>query len=319
MADKPSPRSGPLDQQEILAALAASGYPLELRLLKLFEQHRMHPVIGFRVPQLTGPTREIDLLVLASQNVQVDGGPMISVNLRLLVEAKSLEPAASFVGFEVEQPQAPALRTLRARFGGAPSNRIVAALERDGGFVLGPGGLAEAFDPMNTAPVCVQWAVARRKGKGIEQHCYAGHDESFWDDIDGVVRSSHATMLDATMSMQRVLERSASAGVRQLHIMIDVPVLVLATPHLWLFDAANPADLRKSGSLLLLRQFEVGSGVEHRLVDVVTEAALPAFIASCRDTLDGLLQRAQSNANEILAVAERQTQRFKVWQLEQLP
>lgn len=319
MAKKLKDRSVPLDDEEVLDALKASGFPLEIRLLKLFEQHGMFPMIGARMPQLVGPTREIDLLVVHGKNVQVDAGPMISVSLRLLVEAKSLEPAAGFVGFEVTRPQEQALQVARARFGGAPSNRIFSALVRDGGFAVGPGGLAEAFDPMNKGPVCVQWAVTRRKTSGGDQHCFADHEHSFWDDIDGTVRSSHALMRDATISMQRAYSGSAKSAVRQLHIMFDLPVLILATPHLWLFDATNPSQLSRCASVLLLRQFEVENRVDYRLVDVVTEAAVPDFIEACRATLGELAARVHRHANEMLAVAERQVQELQVWQLEQLP
>jgi hypothetical protein len=296
------PPKGPLDplsESEIRDGLNASGYPLEIRLLKAFSDGGMDPIIGFRVNDGEGSSREIDILANFTHAFGIGDGKVVNLQLRLLVEAKSLEPGAAFVGFPWQRPSDHNLRVNRMHFGGMPSNRAVPELDRDGDVILGPGGLSDAFDAMNAAPVCVQWAVARRTKAGSEQRTVASHDASFWEGIDGVVRSSHDMMVDHSMCRWPA----------EAHLMLfEMPVLVVATPTLWLYDAVAPqkAPLASTPSLILARTFELPDRTEHRLVDVVTEVGVPSFIEACRKTFEDLKARVSTHAEALVQIAKKQ-------------
>lgn len=92
-------RSDALEEHEILDALGASGYPLEVRLLRAFSDGGMDPIIGFRIA--SGPTesREVDIIAQLTRNIPVGAERVLRVTLRLLVEAKAMEPGSAFVGF----------------------------------------------------------------------------------------------------------------------------------------------------------------------------------------------------------------------------
>jgi hypothetical protein len=300
-----------LEQEEILAALAASGYPLEIRLLRAFTDGGMDPIIGFRVSDLPGESREIDLIAHFTRSVPVSGGYVIQVALRLLIEAKSLEPGAAFVGFPWTRPSDHDLRVGRARFGGAPSYRVDRRLEQDDQTVVGPGGLGEAFDSMNASPTCVQWAVARRTKPGQEQRTIATHDDIFWQGIDGIVRSSHTLMT----------EHSTHPWPKDVRLIVfEMPVLVVGTTNLWVFDATNPTPasaLTSASRITLTRMFQVGPVVQDRLVDVVSEGGVPEFIEACRVTIDELEKRVGRHAAALIGLAQRQRSKLEELELEE--
>lgn len=305
-------RADALEEEEILGALAASGYPLEIRLLRAFSDGGMDPIIGFRIA--SGPTesREVDIIAHFTRNIPVGDGRVLRVTLRLLVEAKSMEPGSAFVGFPWKRPTEHELRVGRARFGGLPSYRIVRGFDQPNDVVIGKDGIADAFDPLNEAPVCVQWATVRRTKSGNEQRPVATHDDSFWDDIDGVVRASRAMMVSHTT-------HPWPKGT--LMMLFEVPVLVVATPQLWLHEpAATPppsgSNLTSTHRLVLDRMFQLDHGVEQRLVDVVTEAGLPAFIESCRKTVEALEARVQRHAGALIEAAESQHESFEKLRIE---
>jgi len=304
--------SDPMIEDEILDALAASGYPLEIRLMKAFSEGGMDPIIGFRVPGNGPESREIDIIAHFSKNLAIGDGRVFTVTLRLLIEAKSLEPGAAFLGFPWSRPSDHELRVGRARFGGSPTYRVLDAYEEDNGSILGAGGLAEAFDALNAGPVCAQWAVVRRTKSGAEQRPVASHDDPFWRGIDGVVRASSILMTEHSTYTRWPKD--------SFQILFELPVLIVATPHLWLHDATAPvaSSLSRTPSLLLTRMFQVEARVEPRLVDIVSENAVPDFISACRSTIRELEKRLKRHAPTLADIAQRQRSELEEAELREV-
>jgi len=293
----PKTSGEPLTEHELLTALGSSGYPLEIRLLKAFRDGGMDPIIGFRIPGQASESREIDIIAHFTRHISLGDGRVFRVTLRLVMEAKSLEPGAAFVGFPWERPTDHELRVGRARFGGALSYRVLPKFEDDQGAVIAPGGLAEAFDPLNSGPVCVQWCVVRRTKPGKEQRVFADHDGAFWKGMDGVVRATQDLMV----------EHSTHSWPREaLLILFEMPVLVVAAPQLWLHDATGTNPPTSVPSLILSRMFQLDDRVDHRLVDVVSEGAVPAFIEACSRTIDMLEERLRGKAGVLAEIADQQ-------------
>jgi len=302
----------PLTESEIVDAVAASGYPLEIRLLKAFTDGGMDPTIGFRVSSAPGESREIDILASLIEHVAPGDGRLITIQLRLVIEAKSLEPGAAFIGFPWNQPTTHEMRVHRMHFGGLPSNRVIRELRRDSDTINGAGGLSEAFDALNDATVCVQWSVARRTKPGNEQRPIANHDDSFWQGLDGTVRAAHTLML----------EHSTYKWTPTNYLVIfELPVLAVATPNLWLLDATAPSQpppLQPVQHLILGRMFQLEEHVEYRLVDVVSEAGVPALITACKSVITELKSRVAANAYALMSIGDQQRADLDALRLQRL-
>jgi hypothetical protein len=303
-------KSGPLSDEEIIDSFKRSGFPFELRLMKAFSDGGMDPVLGFRVaPAGSTETRELDLLASFSRSVVV-GQKVLTVSLRLVVEAKSLPSDVAFVGLPWERPPDLELRVGRAYFGGRPSNRVLSDLERDGHAIVGASGLAEAFDPLNAAPVCVQWAIAKRLA-GKDTVASANHDGPFWEWIDGVVRAAHS--LNFSFSEFAVTSN-------HLRLQFELPVLMLATDQLRVLDVSlDPWTVSTTQRLILARTFQVHNHIEHRLVDVVTENGVPSFIEACRATVDKLKKLSADHAPTLIELASRQREQYQMALLQRAP
>jgi hypothetical protein len=94
-----------------------------------------------------------------------------------------------------------------------------------------------------------------------------------------------------------------------LGVIFEAPVLVVGTPSLWVFDAANAGGacaLAPSQHLTLKRLFQVADLVPDRLVDIVAESGVPAFIDACRSTIDDLEGRVRRHATTLAELADRQ-------------
>jgi hypothetical protein len=303
----------PLTESEILDAVGASGYPLEIRLLKAFTDGGMDPTIGFRVSSAPGESREIDILASLIEHVAPGNGKLINITLRLVIEAKSLEPGAAFIGFPWNRPTPHEMRVHRMHFGGLPSNRVIRELRRDSDAINGAGGLSEAFDALNVAPVCVQWSVARRtKQGGGEQRPIATHDDPFWKGLDGTVRAAHALMHEHS---------TYKWSPTNYLVIFELPVLAIATPGLWLLDATNPSHsppLRQTQHLILGRMFQLEEHVEYRFVDVVTEGGVPALIAGCKSVITELKLRVAANAEALMSIGDQQRADLDMLRLERL-
>lgn len=265
--------------------------------------------MGFRanVPG-TEATRELDLLASLTEHAPfVPSGhdqPLhnIRVTLRAVVEAKAFEPGAAFVGFPFARPTEHELGVQRSRFGGWPAVATLPTFEEGVGLAVEPGGFAEAMAPLNEGHVCVQWAIARR-GKKEGDPPGAQHEDAFWKGMDVVVRAAHARMASACHFI-------ASRGSTHAPLLVaELPVLVVATPSLWVFDV-NADTLVPVDHIMLSRYFEVAGENVPALVDVVTEHGVPALIDRYRRAMTNLKATTTTNARLIQVAADLQRNRL---------
>ncbi len=287
---KPSPRADPnaeIEQTDIESAVMRSGYPLEIRLLEAFERANMSPQIGtlFRPPDAThprdpAPAREIDIVAHLSHRQPLGELDAIYANLSLIVAAKNLASTAAMVGFKWKDVPKRELELLRSQIGGSPTT-VLDGYPEANALACADGGFCDAFEPLSRAPVCVQWAIARRDD-AIEQ------ERRYWRDLDVLIRA----------------ERSPVKLLR-----FQVPVLVVATRTLHVCVALENR-FEQVDWFTLRRTFDLGDRVEERLVEVVTEKGLPNFIEACRRTMDGITAVVSARSGEIASIATAQHAKF---------
>jgi hypothetical protein len=87
-------------------------------------------------------------------------------------------------------------------------------------------------------------------------------------------------------------------------------LLVVATKALHVYDTLGKT-FEQVDWFTLRRPFDLGDRVEERLVDIVTEAGVPAFIDACRSTMAGIKQRIESRSSEIESAAAAQYEKYK--------
>lgn len=294
----------PIEEAEIHAALQTSGFPLEMRLMKFLHDRRMQPEIGLRVQiDDEGTTREVDLLAKAfvarrykvTSSAETPTSRILSVLLQMVIEAKSLEPGAAFVGFHWRGSPPENLRTSRTRFGGTPA---LDEMDEKGPFkfLFEPGGVATALDGLNHTPVCIQWAVIRRTKPGSEQKSYADHDESFWKGMDTIVRASRTIRSIHTHSK---LEENHSL------LAFANPTMVIGTPHLFLYDVIGRT-LARTPRLIVKRAFDVGDISDEYVVDVVTEDGMGELVDAYQETAKDVLRAAAKHRDQIHELGRQQ-------------
>ena len=286
---------GAMNDEEIKGALKASGFPLEMRLLDAFHRNHVSAEIGPRVWTDDGEgSRELDLSTLIGATA---GG--VEFAIRGLVEAKSLEPWAAFVGFVWDRPRDERLRELRRQFGGRPAFETVPELEgtEDARIKI---ALAEALDPLNEPTVCFQWTIARRTDAHPEGTTGRGHEDDHWQSFDTLVRG--AKWADA------VATRGHDVSPLMLY---HLPVVIVGTPKLYVYDAIKD-DIHSIDEFLLYRDYEtLSERVERRLVNIATEAAVPALIDRQRRALDRLGVAVGRHAVRLKEIAKAQTAIFE--------
>lgn len=299
-----------LSDAEVLNALKASGFPLEIRLLEAFSKGGMNPSIGLRVAKDDGTSREIDIVASLSRTIDLGSKRTLALTLRLLVEAKSMPSASAWVGFPWTRPTPNELRKARIQFGGRPSCGIAATIEGEE-TVSDLPGVAEAFDSMNAPPVCVQWAVVRHIKKQADDKPFADHEDSHWKGIDGVVRSC------ATLAAQ---ETSRLLWTGEHALTVNIPVLAVGTPQIRLVDARSselPAT-SCSPAIILHSTFDLGADIDQRTVDVVSESGIPDLIQRCERTMDALAEALARNADRVVEIARSQSDAADLLALKQI-
>ena len=166
MSPKTTFDPNPIEQHEIEEAVLRSGYPLEIRLLEVFESAGMSPQIGTLVrpdartrPKDNLTTREIDIVAHFAHRLDEvgdrteKGQAAIHTTFSLIVAAKNLAPSAALVGFKWRDVPPRELQLARCRFGGSPTT-VVDGYPEANGLACGDGGLLDAFEPFVHAPIC---------------------------------------------------------------------------------------------------------------------------------------------------------------------
>ena len=299
-SQRPDP-GAEIQQAEIESAVARSGYPLEIRLLEAFEAAGMGPQIGTLTrpadtthPKERVPTREIDIVARLSHRLPLGERDAIYTSLSLTVAAKNLAPSAAMVGFKWKAVPSRELQLLRGRIGGSPTT-VFDGYPEANALACGEGGFSDAFEPLSRAPICVQWAIARRDD-AMEQ------EKRYWRDLDVLVR---AEWTNAVADSHAYL--GSRSPVKLLHFQL--PVLVVATKALYVCSALENK-LDQIDWFTLRRTFDLGDRADERLVDIVTESGLPKFIEACKQTMAGITEVVTKHSAEIVTLATTQHAKY---------
>ena len=103
-----------------------------------------------------------------------------------------------------------------------------------------------------------------------------------------------------------VLEVATPIGMH-----LELPVLFLATPSLWLLDATSdgePGALSKTPPLILNRMFQVGDHIDQRFVDIVAENEVHNLITACKKTIIELTRAVATHSGALSEIALEQQQ-----------
>lgn len=311
-----------LTEEKIREAIRRSGYPLEIRLAKQFEDAKMEPILGWRVGSPRTPNlRDMDLLVALNEpriyevfeeNQKVTG--VLQMSMHAMIQVKGMPAGMAFVGFPWRQPTTHEARVMRSFTGGCPASR---ARSYDFGWnAISTGGddsVIAALDPLNeSATVCHQWSVVHMPGgrkaanSGIPAEYRAEHLTDYADDISNVA--------EATEWLLR--ERTTPSKDGQVSFIY--PTLIVGTPSLYLFDV-HSGTLRTTDWLIYEGTFDFGEGrAETRYVDVVTEAGVPKMIERHKRAFAEMVERLTLRAGEIRASAKNQSSKMQLDKLNAL-
>lgn len=298
----PKDRAEPFTESEIVNAIQYSGFPLEIRLLEAFHHAGFDPTIGMRfVPGKKGTqSAEIDLMARCGAILADSKG---LIYLTALIEAKQLSQRVNFVGFKWKQPDAHELRSMRIRFSGLPTCQVLPKGPNGGDLVQlmlgGSDPIAKALDPLNEPTVCPHWAYVRDAKDHIEVRKEADQRESFAK----LVRTT--TWLEQVNAKFLVNHPVNPEQPPQLLMQILSPTIVLATPHLYLYDPLAKT-LDRTQSLVIQEMHEFRGAVHARYIDVITEDALPVFLERYRRVVKGLQSACDKNIHRLVELAKEQ-------------
>lgn len=284
--------SGPVTDAELVQIITASGFPLEFRLFHKLTDEGMDPIYGHRF-SVGDETKEVDLLASVGEFV-TQNERIIDIRLSSLMAAKKLHAPACVVGFLGEQPTTSEYRLGRVRIAGLPSFNIGFGGGSTPPYVSEPGGFAEAIDPMCDVPVCVQWGSVTEKSNRRE----LDHPAPIFEDFE--------ILVSASINLERELTEvmlSSDSGYRQV---IYVPVLILDTPDLILYDVKQN-QLSRVGWFVLKLNLEFEGRMVSRYIDVITETHFPKYIEKLKEAharLRTVIGREFSNI-VMLGYAER--------------
>jgi hypothetical protein len=241
--------------------------------------------------------REIDLTASVDQ-ILARAGRTGAIGLQSFIAAKRLHSPGRFVGVAGADLEFDAQLRLRSRrIDGVPSYGVtLASNDRIHAVVNAQDGLASAFEPFVSAPVCVHWTIAsRRKEDGKP---WATGERPFWEDFDTIVRAT--VKLAESTSVMMLRHRVGHA----LEMRFMVPTMIVDTEHLLVYSPISHV-LSEVDWRVLRRRFEVGGAVVDRLVDVVSVAGVPAMIERYRSTGERVRAALERNFDQLLEIAEQ--------------
>lgn len=306
----PSPKmsSRPPTEAEIVDALESAGYPFELRVYREYEAAEMDPVLSFRcrADEDDPQTKEIDVVARLHARQQYPDGqytPTATVSLLFFTEVKKVHQGA-FVAIRGADPSQHERRVQRtAPAIGLPCWQVSdVPYDSAGDLLIGTGGLAECFDPMNARPYCVQWATV--KTHKSEKRFEAAHDNGCSEDFQRLIRSTTLLARDNTLHLLDFGVRTHGQQALNPTTMFYWPLLVLDTP-VYTYDPAT-RKLEPNDWITLSVGADLGGRAYHRPIDVVSAAGLATIIEAYKRTRDRIGQWLETNARQIGAAAHGQ-------------
>jgi len=302
-----------ISDTELLEAIEASGYPLELSLYQEFQAAGMDPTLGARLrsrsPGSEQSTHEIDLMVRVHHaEAHPEGGYASSLLLTGLIDAKKLHAPARFIGLVGEQPTTHEFRVSRSYFSGCPSFRVLSdRAENYSDLFIGEGGLSRGFDPLNDGKFCVHWGIAKRDGNGVATVRGDGSKESntpsafkeerYWQSMANLV----ACTVWHEREGSRFMESADLDAGPMPRIDLCFPTLIVDTPSLEIYDPSTKK-LEHVDWFILRTSFEVEGEVHTRLIDIVTTAGVPAMVKRYKDAAALMLEAADRNGPALRGV-----------------
>jgi len=304
----PAKSSGPPTTNEITDALEAAGYPFELRVYRQFEDAGMDPVFSFRyrADEVSQYTKEIDVLARLHARQQYSDGkyaPTATTTLLFVAEIKRLHRAA-FVGFRGEAPTLHQRRCERAApTVGLPSWQVPGVpYDNANDLLIGAGGAAECFDPVNDRPYCVQWATVKPDKKN--ERFEAVHDEGSAEDLQRLIRSSMLLARETALHMLDFGVRTAETQALCPEMTFYWPLFVVDAP-LHVYDPANRS-LVETDWFTLRVGTDLSGKAYYRPIDVVSASGLATIITHYKLTRDRLADWLKTRARDVAGAAHGQ-------------
>lgn len=306
MSKKPAEPPQALTSNEIQDAIEASGYPVEIELLRELREARVQSALGVRYEVAPREFKEID--VSAHFYPAVEDEEDVDVVFTLLLEVKRLPIDTAFVGVMGHQMKGPAQLGHRLRLTGSITYDDVAR-EPDVQDLLRREGdpFHECMRPFHGLPQCAHWAIARRKKDG--QGVFASGDEHYFEDFSTLVRARE--MLAAEGERDR-LRRPEPTGALLSAVVV---ALVVDAPCLHLY---NPMEkkLVQVPALSVFQSFDTAEGPRHAFIDCVARGVFKDYIKRCSNAASELAKTALANRDEVLRIASLLRRRAEVELLE---
>jgi hypothetical protein len=288
MPKPPKAPPPPLTDANILEALAASGYPLELHLRHQLEDAGWHVSLGRRVPLAEG-TREFDLIVTKSRDVWL-GTYRVRVGVHLLIEVKKLHKPLAFVGIHGRRPLAPIHGWIR--LGGVPSLRSLSATD---GAPYYRTEFAELFADLEAPVSCPHWAVVRPDESKSPPFVASGNSE-LYGDLAGLAEGQNLLM---DVLSRRVVE----SDKQETSVVLSVAMLVLDADRFVLYDSDQDL-LVDSERALIQQSFEVDGSGHSASIEVVSAPGIIRAAERWDAALGKLASWIDANKNTFSVVAE---------------
>jgi len=310
MTKQPETSSRPISDTELVDALDAAGYPLEIEVFKKLKDAELSPVLGMRVKVRDDggsggfTTSEIDLL--AQKHIHMKPSALVhgvTVRQRSMIDVKKVHAPRAFAGICGVDRDPPEKRSLRCRVGGAPAWDLFSRRKGDDTAWVGPDGFATCLDPMNQGAWCVQWAVVdRRKNKrnSKEWPAVATHEEGFHDAFMTLDRAS----LEANRSWTEFLANQEEENhYPEINIALNMTTIVLDTPCLYALDPLS-RKLTPTQWLTIERYTEHRGAVRRSITDVICLKSLQLWIDAMKETSVRIERWLEENADGLKRYAE---------------
>jgi hypothetical protein len=247
---KPDMTTRQLDENQIREALEKSGYPLEIRLRKVFAEAGLNPKLGsLRATDAAGEElHEIDLTLERVHDVKMIG-TTADVGIHAFVAAKKLPEGSALVGIVADDERL--LEPVqRPSFAGDPAWPRPNSWSGSGRGALftGTQGLVNALHGFFHAPICAIQTRVTMNENGSKVS--AAGDAVYFKALSDTVRAIHFRDLRFTASMRR------GGGV---HIRYFHPALVVETNHLYVYSV-HDRSLKSVPRFILVQEFDAKDG-----------------------------------------------------------